>query len=90
MASKQTIADAFAERLLNAEDKKAATRSILRRMNKLKYKKNHAPISKAGKKKIVELIRAKVSERPEPVRADGTLYATALTYLFRQVNAAEE
>ncbi|MCL4486781.1 MAG: hypothetical protein M1132_11715 [Chloroflexi bacterium] len=84
MASARTVANKYAERLLAAKDKEKATRGILRRMGKLRYRGHTEPISVDGKKKIIGLIQAKVTEGSVP-GTDNATYSSMIDYMLEQV-----
>ncbi len=85
MTSTHTVASKYAERLLVAKDKQKATTGILHRMSKLRYKGHTEPIDMAGKKKIIELIRAHVLEGSTR-KADTAKYSTMIAYMLEHVS----
>lgn len=84
MTSTQTVATTYAERLLVAKNKQKATDDILRRMSKLRYKGHREPIPTAGKKKIIKLIRTRLTEGSAKA-ADKANYATIIAYMLEHV-----
>ncbi len=86
MTTIRTVANLYAERLIAAKNKREATRGILHRMSKLHYKGGTAPISKAGKEKIIGLIRTQVMESATRGASKAT-YSTVIAYMLEQVRS---
>ncbi len=86
MGSKQAFADLYADRLMLAKDKQKATEGILRRMNRLTHKKDHALVTQDEKAKIVGLIKARVDGVLAAQGVDNTVYSPMFAYLLRQVS----
>ncbi len=85
MTTTQTVARKYAEELLAAKDKRKATAGILQRMSKLRYKGHSEPIPAAGKRKIIKLIHARITQESPSEGADARTYATMVAYLFEKI-----
>jgi hypothetical protein len=90
MTTTRTVADSYAERLLAATDKRKATTGILQRMNKLRYKGHSEPIPAAGKRKIINLIRVRISQGSAPKSRAARTYASMIAYMLEQIEYQEE
>ncbi len=86
MSTTQQWVDMFAERLLTAEDKQAATDRILRQMGKMKRKANSQPISFEEKAKIVELVARKVTSQAKSKGVDPAPYVAMINYMLANMD----
>ena len=84
MTTTHTVANSYAERLIIAKDKRKASVEILHRMSKLRYKGHSEPLPRAGKEKIIALIRTQVLQGANRGAIKAT-YLTAIAYMLEQV-----